>query len=411
MARRAITSYLAITSLAECSTSRRAKASHHQEKFQKIDNINKKRKVMKDKINNITKTGRRLGFATIIALCIAFPVCFGTSAYAKPAHGGGGGKPGGGGSGGGTGGGSTNVYVFYSTVTNATQLAGDINYINQYGGTYTIYLQPNTTFIAGPLSIGAGSIGHLTIIGNGDTLDGGNAYRLFTVSGGSSLTLVQMTLQNGYVYASYGGAIGNSGNLTISNCTLSGNTAVDSDYLASLQGGGGAIWNVGGTVIIDNSVLVNNLATGGTGMGGAIYNYSGTVTISNSTLSGNVAAGGNGAVGGAILNAPYSTATVTLINSTLSGNTASCSDAEDGYAIGGGVCNSGGGTLTISGSSVAANTADSYGGGIFNSGTETVENSSKITGNTVDDMWNSGTLYLQGGSMIGTLDGNAAISF
>src|SRR5437764_15170442 len=48
-----------------------------------------------------------------------------SNAPGKSTHGGGGGKPGGGSSGGG----STNV--FYLTVTNITQLIGDINYANQ----------------------------------------------------------------------------------------------------------------------------------------------------------------------------------------------------------------------------------------------------------------------------------------
>ena len=35
---------------------------------------------------------------------------------------------------------------FYATVTNETQLIADINYANTNGGTFTINLQPNTTF-------------------------------------------------------------------------------------------------------------------------------------------------------------------------------------------------------------------------------------------------------------------------
>src|SRR3954447_17842158 len=99
---------------------------------------------MKNKTTKIASVA--LGVTTTIALCMAFPVCSGTSAYAKPSHSGGG-KPGGGSSGGG----STNI--FYPTVTNVSQLIGDINYANQIGGTYTIYLQPNTTFTSGALGI------------------------------------------------------------------------------------------------------------------------------------------------------------------------------------------------------------------------------------------------------------------
>src|SRR5277367_2113248 len=71
---------------------------------------------------------------------------------------------------------------FYATVTNETQLVADINYANTNGGTFTINLQPNTTFdlltengydelgadllpiIGGPKAV------NLTIHGNGDTI-------------------------------------------------------------------------------------------------------------------------------------------------------------------------------------------------------------------------------------------------
>jgi hypothetical protein len=271
---------------------------------------------------------------------------------------------------------------FYATVTNATQLIADINYANTNGGTFTINLQPNTTFdlltvngsdaFGGEMLpiIGVTNAVNLTILGNGDTIQRDvttSEERLLEVAEGSSLTLDQMTLQNGYAYAfgssSYsdafnGGAIFNFGTLVISNCTLSGNTVYPylDDYDGTTTGGkGGAICNWGGTVIISDSFLSNNAATGaGFTGGGAIYNNSGTVTISHSTIS---------------------------------GNSADYYD-DDGEAYG-------------------------FGGGIYNSGTVTVENSSSITGNDAaylgPDVDNLGTLYLDGTSTIGVLDGNSAI--
>jgi hypothetical protein len=261
---------------------------------------------MKNKISNIIKTGMLLGFTAATALCLATPVRAGTS---KSSHHGGPGS----GSGGGT---------FYATVSNVSQLIADINYADSVGGTFNINLQPNTAFNAGqPLSIGNTHAVHLTILGNGDTLDGGNGHRLFLVAPGSSLTLVQMTLQNGYMYAGYGGAIlndlvgysGANGMLTISHSTVTNNWAYAS--------------------VVDPDI-------GPTGVGGGIYNRSGTVMISDSSLTGNY--------------------------------------------------------------------ADALGGGLANGGTVTVEDSTQIFGNTVDDAWNSGTLYLQGGSTIDVLAGNAA---
>jgi len=277
-----------------------------------------------------------------------------------------------------------------------TQSIGDINYANQIGGTYTIYLQPNNTFTNAGLVIGGTNTVHLTIIGNGDTFNGPGlgeyVSRFFGVVAGSSLTLEQMTLQNGCVYVNYGGAIYNSGTLTISNCTLSGNTSVDrTDYVTSLRGVGGAIYNAGGTVIIDNSILSDNLATGANPMGGAIYNASGTVTISDSTFTNNSAWD---SVGGFYVDPEY---------------------PQDG--AGGAIFNEYPGRVTISHSSLTGNYASFTGGGLcngffyYNGGTATVENSSNISGNTVDDVQNSGTLYLDSTSTITILDGNSAISF
>jgi len=309
---------------------------------------------MKNKINNITTMGMFMALTAIAALCIAVPARAGLP---------------------------------YATASSVSQLIADINYADTTGGTYTIYLQPNTTFTNGLGVIGGTKTVNLTIIGNGDTIDGENQSRLFVVAGGSSLILDQVTLQNGYVYINYGGAIYNSGTLTISNCTLSGNTSVDrTDYLSSLRGVGGAIYNNGGTVFIANSILSDNLSTGANPYGGAIYNYGGTVTISNSTVTNNAADGPGGYTdpeyapsgeGGAIFN---EAGTVTISHSSLTGN----------YAIlsGGSICN---------------------GFGYYSGGTVTVENSSTISGNTVDDVQNSGVLYLDGTSTIGVLDGYSAI--
>src|SRR5438046_10539622 len=80
---------------------------------------------MKNKINNITKTGMLLSLTAIMALCMAAPV---RAANSKSHHGG---------SGSGT---------FYATVINVTQLIADINYANNVGGAITINLAPGPTF-------------------------------------------------------------------------------------------------------------------------------------------------------------------------------------------------------------------------------------------------------------------------
>ena len=277
----------------------------------------------------------------------------------------------------------------YPTASTAGQLGADINYANTTGGTFTINLQPNVTFTNGSLGIGGVKTVNLRIIGNGDSFDGANQSSLFAVNPGSSLNLQELKLQNGYVYANYGGAIYNRGMLTISNCTLTGNTSVDrSDYLSSLRGVGGAICNNGGTVIMDSTILCHNLSTGANPMGGALYNAFGTVTISNCTFTNNSAI------------------------DTLLGIEIDPDYPQSGE--GGALCNESG-TVTISHSSFTGNFAAFKGGGICNgfvyysSGTMTVKNSSNISGNTLDDVQNSGTFYLDGTSTIDVFDGYSAI--
>lgn len=152
----------------------------------------------------------------------------------------------------------------------------------------------------------------LTIDGSGQniTVDGGNTYQVLMVNSGATLNLNRLTIAHGYCslnacmsgYQYRGGAgIMNSGTLTVTNSTISGNTA--------FQTVGGGIENVG-TLTVTNSTLSGNYANNG----GGIYN-AGALTISNSTLSNNSAYTSAG-----ILNAFATTASAS--NITLSGNSA-----------------------------------------------------------------------------------------
>ena len=213
-----------------------------------------------------------------------------------------------------------------------------------------------------------------------------------------------------------------SGELTVTNSNLSGND-------------GGAIYNKGGTVAVSDSNLSNNL------YGGGVSNDTGTMTISNCTLSGNTAAinggnvdnnggtvaikdstisGGSARYGGGICNAE---GTVAIDNVTLSGNIATWHTdypwTVDGK--GGAIFNSSG-TVTITSSTIKGNGAVGDGAGIYNDsrGTVKVDNFSSIAGNpnsfdgdygllASQDVHNLGVLYLDSTSKIRTLDGNAAL--
>jgi hypothetical protein len=206
---------------------------------------------------------------------------------------------------------------------------------------------------------------NLKLIGSGATktiIDGGGIYRVITiVDTAANVTLSKVTIRNG-VEAFGGGIISSSsGTLTVTNSTISGNSAANSYSNAF----GGAIYN-SGTLTINNSTLNGNSASGFSGsLGGAIYN-DGTLSINHSTLNGNGAGGrGGGGGGGIFIN---SGGTAKISNSTLSGNAA--------IGGGGGIANEGG-TVTINNSTLSGNVTRNSGGGggIANvGGTATLQN-------------------------------------
>ena len=141
------------------------------------------------------------------------------------------------------------------------------------------------------------------------------------------------------------------GDLVLQEATVTGGIS------SSMSGGsGGGIFNRGTTTLTNSTVSGNSASFDlfGAGSGGGVSNY-GTLTLSSSTVSGNSAAGG----GGGIVN--FSSGTLTLTNSTVSDNTANSG--------GGGVFNYGDATVSLANSTVSGNSAGYDGGGLRNSGT------------------------------------------
>ena len=184
--------------------------------------------------------------------------------------------------------------------------------------------------------------GELTVDGQGD-------HRVFRVENGVETELRGVTVTGGFAEGDFpdnsGGGIyiSNTGTLTLTDSTVSDNTA---------QVGGGITNN--GTLTLTNSTVSGNTAQV---YGGGISN-NGTLTLTNGTVSGNNA----GRDGGGIYIS--NTGTLTLTNGTVSGNTV----GRDG----GGIYNSG--TLTLTNGTVSGNTAIDEGYGIYNEGTVTLTN-------------------------------------
>lgn len=164
-----------------------------------------------------------------------------------------------------------------------------------------------------------------------------SAFRLIEVSNGFSVTLAGLTLSNGLIVNDSGGAILNSGTLTLNQCAITGNQATlgggiysfgpltlnDCVISGNTADAGGGLLPLA-DVTMDGCSVENN--TGTFGGGGLILSFN-TGVIRNSTFTGNT--GGDG--GGAILN---DTATLTMTNCTIAGNTVT------GMGFGGGLLNS-----------------------------------------------------------------------
>ena len=121
------------------------------------------------------------------------------------------------------------------------------------------------TLTSGPLALGV----NLTVNGLGAnklTVSGGGTEGVFVVSAGVTATIDKLTIANGL--AVQGAGIDNFGTLTVSQCTLSGNTAVggSGDSTTPDAANGGGIANeVGASLTLNQDLLAYNVAAAGPG--------------------------------------------------------------------------------------------------------------------------------------------------
>lgn len=181
-------------------------------------------------------------------------------------------------------------------------------------GTRTIALSGVNITIAGngALEI-VGPVGTRGLGGTADnrvTVSGLNATRLLTVAANAVVTIRRINFVDGNGIGSVvlyqGGAIFNTGTLTLDTVLITESTADNGGGVASLSIG------VPATLTLLNSVITANSAT----TGGGVYS-AGTLTIRNSTLSNNSAAGDGG---GAWVWGPATLTNVTVVNNSTSGS-------------------------------------------------------------------------------------------
>jgi len=159
---------------------------------------------------------------------------------------------------------------------------------------------------AGAVTVNGGTlvVTNCSIIGNSAPTGG-------AIANGGSVQIVRSLLANN-VASTTGGAImfgSSSGSVTISESTLSGNSAAN----------GGAIGTgTGGTFVMTNSTLAGNTASS---KGGAFYGHKyPQMTLTNVTVSGNTAGNGGGLF--FTSDGSYGTTTLAFSNTIVSANTA-----------------------------------------------------------------------------------------
>jgi parallel beta-helix repeat protein len=274
-------------------------------------------------------------------------------------------------------------------------------------------------------------INTLTIHGNGATLQrspvvGTPNFRFFSMGifpDNIAVSISNLSFVNGNANTNLGGAIyQQSGDLSLTGCTFQANQADT----------GGAVYVSTTsipqrTVTVSNCNFLGNTATGaGTGgAGGAVYVVGdSSLSVDASQFSGNTAFHEGGAV-----REQTASQFVTITNSSLTANTASNGGGGvfvqgpttlSGCVIDNNIGGSGGGGVwqqsataslgmtgcTVNGNQATVSTA--HGGGVFSQGTTTVSNCT-IANNTVGS--NGGGIYVQGAGLTitgTTVSGNSA---
>ncbi len=235
------------------------------------------------------------------------------------------------------------------------------------------------TLSDGPLELS--DVGGVTIIGPapGVTVNAAGTSQALVVEPGVSASLADLTIAGGFTPEKRGGALYNAGDTSLTDCTLTGNSA----------GTGGALFNADkASLTLSDCTIGSSTARNG----GGLYN-AGAATLVNCTISGNSA----GVDGGGVFNA--GSATLVLANCILSGGS-----AQGGS--GGGFYNAG--TTAFTGCTISGNSTHLGGGGLYDVGTAMVADSTFSS--NVASAGNGGGLLVRGAVKFSdcTISGNAA---
>ena len=206
---------------------------------------------------------------------------------------------------------------------------------------------------------------------------------VFYIYSGVKASISNLIITGGYNLSLFtgGAGINNQGDLSLTDCLITGNLTGADLGLGHAKGGGLANY---GTASLTDCEVDHNYAIDG----GGISN-DGTLTVTGGGIDRNLAQipgiSGPDYRGGGLSN--YGTAT--LVNCSVTGNT-----SRD---TGGGLYSSKSSSLTLTGCTVSSNTAGGDGGGLYTAGPQTHLSDCTIGGNKAHEgggMYNNGDAWL-----------------
>lgn len=243
------------------------------------------------------------------------------------------------------------------------------------------------------IDIASDQYGTITIVSYGDrplTIDANEKSRIFSISDHSEVALGGLTIMKGYS-SDFGGGIYSAGDLTITSCNITENSAysshsyydngggvyssgtltvTDSAFIKNTAAGGGGIAFAGVQLTVKDSVIRENVTSGG---GGGILMWNGTAMVTNCLINKNLGGGGISVYDG----------TLTLDNSTITE-----------HISGGGIFIESGTLIVTNDSLISRNTSSYSGGGIYGDSFSTLMiANSTIIENTSTDFDGGGGIY------------------
>ena len=273
-----------------------------------------------------------------------------------------------------------NVPADYTTIQAAVDAASNGDEILVAPGTYTGTGDEVVNTLGKPITIRATGTPEETIIDG----EGARSVVHYNNSEGPDTIIEGFTITGGS--ANYGGLWIAGGSPTITDCTISNNTA-------SSFGGGISCLSDCSPTITDCTITNNNSR-------GIYCSNSSSPTITDCTISNNTADENGGGI--------YcgSSGAITITGCTISGNTSVNGDNNDDQGNGGGIYCSGSGAITISDCEITTNSASGAdwgqggdGGGIYCCGSSPTISGCTIRNNTASSsgggIWCSGPGFWQ----------------